>query len=80
MKQARRAGHVTPFASTLARAMESPAAGLCQTCRHGKQVVSGRGSVFLLCLLHESDPRFAKYPRLPVVRCSGFVAKGSAPG
>ncbi|MDP9036748.1 MAG: hypothetical protein M3O50_18260 [Myxococcota bacterium] len=53
--------------------MSPPPAGLCQRCRYGKQVVSARGSAFLLCLLHERDPRFAKYPRLPILRCAGYV-------
>ncbi len=52
--------------------MEQPSAGLCDNCRHCKSVTSPRGSVFRLCLLHESDARFAKYPRLPVLRCSGY--------
>jgi len=33
--------------------------------------------VFRLCLLHERDPRFTKYPRLPVLSCPGY-AKESA--
>jgi hypothetical protein len=28
-----------------------------------------------MCLLHERDPRFAKYPRLPVVHCPGYKEK-----
>jgi hypothetical protein len=47
-------------------------AGLCEHCVHSKRIESARGSVFRLCLLHEQDPRFAKYPRLPVLRCAGF--------
>jgi hypothetical protein len=38
--------------------------------------VSGRGSTFWLCGLSATDPRFAKYPRLPVARCAGFSARG----
>jgi hypothetical protein len=30
--------------------------------------------VFRLCLLHERDPRFAKYPRVPVLSCPGYQA------
>ena len=55
--------------------MELFPAGLCDHCQHGKQVTSPRGSAFRLCLLHERDPRFAKYPPLPVVQCSGYVKK-----
>ena len=47
-------------------------AGLCEDCRHSKRIESGRGSTFRLCLLHETDARFAKYPRLPVLRCPGY--------
>jgi hypothetical protein len=28
--------------------------------------------VFWLCARSADDPRFAKYPRLPVLRCPGF--------
>ncbi len=55
-------------------------AGLCGRCVHAKEVVSDRGSVFLRCRLAERDPRFPKYPRLPVVECAGFVAAAQPPG
>jgi len=51
-------------------------AGLCDDCKHSKRVDSARGSVFRLCLLHEVDARFAKYPRLPVLSCEGYVKRG----
>jgi hypothetical protein len=35
-------------------------------------VVSGRGSRFVLCRLSVDDPRFPRYPPLPVVQCSGY--------
>lgn len=47
-------------------------AGLCGACVHARTVVSGRGSVFWLCGRAATDPRFRKYPPLPVVRCPGF--------
>lgn len=46
--------------------------GLCRACRHAQQVRTPR-SEFWLCGLSRSDPRFARYPRLPVVACEGFV-------
>ena len=46
--------------------------GLCDTCRHAQQIQSAKGSVFLLCGLGKTDPAFPKYPRLPVLACSGF--------
>ncbi len=49
-----------------------PDAGLCARCRNARVVVSGRGSRFLLCALSRIDPRFPRYPRLPVLTCPGF--------
>jgi hypothetical protein len=46
--------------------------GLCSTCIHAKEMRNDRGSVFLLCLLSRSDTRYAKYPRLPRLRCEGY--------
>jgi hypothetical protein len=51
---------------------ESDRAGLCATCKHARLIVSDRGSVFYLCQLSKTDPRFPKYPRLPVLACAGF--------
>jgi hypothetical protein len=48
--------------------------GLCRTCRHARVIGNRRGSQFYLCQLSETDPRFAKYPRLPVLRCVGYQA------
>lgn len=45
---------------------------LCETCSHKQEVISGKGSRFLLCRLSQSDPRFSKYPPQPVVRCAGY--------
>ena len=42
-------------------------AGLCATCLHARTVTSDRGSTFVWCGLSKSDPRFPKYPRLPVL-------------
>lgn len=47
-------------------------AGLCRSCLFVRRVLTIRGSTFYLCRRSEEDPRFAKYPRLPVVRCPGF--------
>jgi hypothetical protein len=46
--------------------------GLCARCVHARRVTSSRGSVFYLCGLSEVDANFPKYPRLPVLQCSGF--------
>jgi len=47
-------------------------AGLCANCVHVRIIVSGRGSTFLLCQLSSTDSSFARYPRLPVLSCSGY--------
>jgi hypothetical protein len=46
--------------------------GLCATCCHVETIVSVRGSTFFLCQLAMTDPRFAKYPTLPVLACEGY--------
>ena len=45
--------------------------GLCLTCVHARQVRTPR-STFWLCQLSATDPRFERYPRLPVVACDGW--------
>ena len=47
--------------------------GLCGGCEHVQRVASSRGSTFYLCRLSFSDSRFARYPPLPVLACSGFA-------
>jgi hypothetical protein len=47
-------------------------AGLCASCTHARRIASPRGSVFILCELSVTDPRFPKYPRLPVLSCGGY--------
>jgi hypothetical protein len=46
--------------------------GLCDTCRHQRLVRTGRGSVFTMCLKSREDPRFPKYPPVPVTACAGY--------
>ena len=50
----------------------SESVGLCASCKRARLIRSDRDSVFYLCTLSEVDPRFAKYPRLPVLSCSGY--------
>jgi hypothetical protein len=45
--------------------------GLCRHCLHMQLIRSDRGSVFYLCRRSFADPRFLKYPALPVIACSG---------
>jgi hypothetical protein len=58
------------------RDIERSTAGLCATCEHARRIESARGSTFILCGLSATDRRFPKYPRLPVVRCDGYVSVG----
>jgi hypothetical protein len=45
-----------------------------------RHIRNSRGSVFLLCRRADADPRFSRYPPLPVSRCSGFAPRGEAAG
>src|SRR5215475_8296183 len=49
--------------------------GLCATCTHVRLVESAKGSAFVLCTLSNTDARFPKYPRLPVLACGGYEAR-----
>ena len=48
---------------------------LCETCTHRRDVVTPKGSRFLLCQLSVSNPDYSKYPPQPVVRCAGYQEK-----
>jgi hypothetical protein len=50
----------------------NPPGGLCARCAYARTVENARGSIFILCGRSFIDPRFQKYPRLPVLRCDGF--------
>jgi len=54
-------------------------AGLCETCAHARLIRSARGARFLLCGLAAADPRFRRYPALPVLACPGFAARAPSP-
>lgn len=45
---------------------------LCETCLWVREIVTPKGSRFLLCQLSQTNPAYPKYPRQPVVRCEGF--------
>jgi hypothetical protein len=49
-----------------------PGVGLCAGCRHASRQGNARGSEFWRCLRAETDPRFPRYPRLPVRECRGY--------
>jgi hypothetical protein len=52
--------------------------GLCADCTHARQITSDRTSTFLQCQLSFTDPQFPKYPRLPVLACSGYKQQAVA--
>jgi hypothetical protein len=47
--------------------------GLCLNCVYGRKIQTPSGSVFYLCERSFTEPDYPKYPRLPVVACSGYV-------
>ena len=62
--------------------MTVPAVGLCETCRWARIVTSRRGSVFYRCLRADTDPpdpRFVRYPPLPVLSCPGYERRDGLP-
>jgi hypothetical protein len=61
------------------RHSEQERIGLCADCQHMRRIESARGSPFYLCQLSATDPRFHKYPRLPMLACCGYEKKPSAP-
>ena len=58
--------------SEQAEEKRNPRVGLCEHCRFMRRIESDRGSTFYMCLRSATDPEFPKYPRLPVLRCSGY--------
>jgi hypothetical protein len=46
--------------------------GLCASCRFAEVVPSSKGTTFYLCTLAATDPRFRRYPALPVRACPGY--------
>jgi len=52
--------------------------GLCDRCRHQRVVRNTRGSAFSLCERSKTDPRYPKYPRVPVLECPGFEERAEA--
>ena len=48
---------------------------LCETCALMRQVITPKGSRFLLCQLSQTNPDYPKYPPQPIVRCDGYQEK-----
>ena len=54
-------------------APEDPGVGLCARCTHVRIVESNRGARFYRCEYSRVDPRFPKYPALPVRSCRAYA-------
>ena len=52
----------------------APWPGLCGACAHARVIRNRSGSRFYLCERSRADPRFPRYPPLPVLTCQGFEA------
>lgn len=52
-----------------------PDVGMCSCCEHEVLTRSAKGTLFHRSGLATLDPRFAKYPRLPVWSCAGWKAR-----
>lgn len=48
--------------------------GLCFDCAYSRRI-EAKAQNYYLCERSFSDPSFRKYPRLPVLRCTGYVPK-----
>jgi len=53
------------------------APGLCETCVHAKLNETHRGTAYLRCTRAAWDARLRRYPRLPVIECLGYEARGA---
>ena len=51
---------------------DDAAGGLCRRCYWARVVTGGKGSRFLRCGRSDDDPRYARYPALPMRTCAGF--------
>jgi hypothetical protein len=56
-------------ADDLAREQPLLRGSVCLSCRDHRTIVSGRGSVFLLCQSAHTPPQWPKYPRQPLHSC-----------
>ena len=48
---------------------------LCRTCSLMREIVTPKGSRFLLCRLSQSNPDHPRYRPQPIVRCAGYQQK-----
>jgi hypothetical protein len=45
---------------------------LCETCASMREIITPKGSRFLLCQLSQTSSDYPKYPPQPVVVCDGY--------
>jgi len=48
---------------------------LCESCRWMRDVLTPKGSRFLLCEWSKTNPAYPKYPPQPVVHCQSHEPK-----
>jgi len=53
----------------------TPDPGLCAARRHSRRSGNLQGSTFWRCQRSDLDPRFPRYPALPVRSCPGYERK-----
>ena len=54
---------------------QRPYAGLCAGCSNVRVMHAQTGSTFYRCALAATDPRYPKYPRMPVLACDGYLPR-----
>jgi hypothetical protein len=54
------------------------APGLCASCVNARVIESSKGAIFIRCERSFIDAQFARYPRLPMMRCEGFATTEQA--
>jgi hypothetical protein len=52
---------------------------LCGNCALVREIVTPKGSRFLLCQLAHKDAAYPKYPPQPVIRCAGYRLMDESP-
>ncbi len=52
--------------------------GLCGHCAFCRAITTDR-STFYLCERSLTDPRYRKYPVLPVIACPGYAPRDASP-
>jgi|LakMenE18May11ns_1017448.scaffolds.fasta_scaffold9929644_3 hypothetical protein len=63
------------MAEALAKASPLLGASICLGCADSRVILSGKGSVFLLCQSEAVPEGWPKYPRQPLPRCPFLRAR-----